>query len=174
MSRSAPRSHPRQQGGCAAARDRHRPFTVAVVYTWSHAGRVRSEAALAILAGVNPIPASSGNTIRHRLNRGGDRRLDRALHAAVVTHMTHDLDTRATPNDTAQKDEPPRGSDAASSATSPDTSTEPLGFGPSRTRPAALPPPPTNELLAADSRSSVRTINWHCGVGNCQHVMVLR
>lgn len=72
------------------------PVTVAVVYTaWSHAGLVRSEAAFAALAGVNPIPASSGNTIRHRLNRGGDRRLNRALHMAVVTRMTHDPDTRA-------------------------------------------------------------------------------
>src|SRR5665648_199275 len=41
--------------------------------TWSHLGRIRSEAAFASLAGVNPIPASSGNTVRHRLNRGGDR-----------------------------------------------------------------------------------------------------
>jgi hypothetical protein len=72
------------------------PVTVAVVYTaWSHAGRVRSEAAFAALAGVNPIPASSGNTVRHRLNRGGDRRLNRALHMAVITRMTHDPDTKA-------------------------------------------------------------------------------
>jgi transposase len=72
------------------------PVTVAVVYTaWSHVGRVHSEAAFAALAGVNPIPASSGNTIRHRHNRGGDRRLNRALHMAVVTRMTHDPDTRA-------------------------------------------------------------------------------
>lgn len=71
------------------------PVTAAVVYTaWSHAGRVRSEAAFAALAGVNPIPASSGNTTRHRLNRGGDRRLNRALHMAVITRMTHDPDTR--------------------------------------------------------------------------------
>lgn len=72
------------------------PVTVAVVYTaWSHAGRVRSEAAFAALAGVNPIPASSGNTTRHRLSRGGDRRLNRALHMAVVTRMTDDPETRA-------------------------------------------------------------------------------
>lgn len=62
---------------------------------WSHSGRVRSEAAFAALAGVNPIPASSGNTTHHRLNRGGDRRLNRALHMAVITRMTHDPDTRA-------------------------------------------------------------------------------
>ena len=71
------------------------PVTVAVVYAaWSHVGRVRSEAAFAALAGVNPIPASSGNTTRHRLNRGGDRRLNRALHMAVITRMTRDPDTR--------------------------------------------------------------------------------
>ena len=60
---------------------------------WSHEGRVRSEAAFACLAGVNPIPASSGNTVRHRLNRGGDRRLNSALHIAAVSRMTHDSET---------------------------------------------------------------------------------
>ncbi len=70
--------------------------TAAIVLSaWSHPGRVRSEAAFACLAGVNPIPASSGNTIRHRLNRGGDRRLNRALHMAVVTRMRMDPRTRA-------------------------------------------------------------------------------
>lgn len=72
------------------------PVTAAVVLAaWSHSGRVRSESAFAALAGVNPIPASSGNTTRHRLNRGGDRRLNRALHMATITRMTHDPDTRA-------------------------------------------------------------------------------
>jgi transposase len=72
------------------------PVTAAIVLTaWSHQGRLRSEAAFAALAGVNPIPASSGNTVRHRLNQGGDRRLNRALHMAVITRMTHDPDTRA-------------------------------------------------------------------------------
>src|SRR4029453_10304729 len=62
------------------------PITVAVVYdAWSHACRLRSEAAFPSRAGVNPTPASSGNTTRHRLNRGGDRRLNRALHMAVIT-----------------------------------------------------------------------------------------
>ena len=60
---------------------------------WSHEGRVRDEAAFACLAGVNPIPASSGNTVRHRLNRGGDRRLNSALYMAAVTRMTHDTET---------------------------------------------------------------------------------
>lgn len=72
------------------------PVTAAIALTaWSHPGRVRSEAAFAALAGVNPIPASSGNTVRHRLNRGGDRRLNKALHIAVLTRMTHDPETRA-------------------------------------------------------------------------------
>ncbi|GAA2044445.1 IS110 family transposase [Yaniella flava] len=62
---------------------------------WSHHGRVRTEAEFASLAGTNPIPASSGNTVRHRLNRGGDRRLNSALHMVAVTKMTHDAETRA-------------------------------------------------------------------------------
>jgi transposase len=47
-----------------------------LIVTWSHHGRVRSEAAFARLAGVAPIPASSGQTTRHRLSRGGDRQLN--------------------------------------------------------------------------------------------------
>ncbi|WP_026536267.1 IS110 family transposase [Arthrobacter sp. H14] len=70
--------------------------TAAVILTaWSHPDRVRNEAAFASLAGVSPIPASSGNTTRHRLNRGGDRRLNRALHTIAMVRMTHDPDTRA-------------------------------------------------------------------------------
>lgn len=72
------------------------PVTAAVAFAaWSHLGRVRSEAAFASLAGVNPIPASSGNTVRHRINRGGDRRLNNAQHMAVVTRMRMDPATRA-------------------------------------------------------------------------------
>jgi hypothetical protein len=63
--------------------------------TWSHHGRVRSEAAYASLAGVNPIPASSGNTTRHRLNRGGDRTLNKALHLIAISRMTFDPETIA-------------------------------------------------------------------------------
>ena len=56
-----------------------------VVLSWSHKGRIRSEAAFARLAGVAPIPASSGQTIRYRLDRSGDRQLNRALHQILVT-----------------------------------------------------------------------------------------
>lgn len=56
-----------------------------VVLSWSHKGRLASEAAFARLAGVAPIPASSGQTIRLRLDRSGDRQLNRALHQIIVT-----------------------------------------------------------------------------------------
>jgi transposase len=55
-----------------------------VLISWSHPGRLRSEAAFAMLAGAAPIEASSGRVVRHRLNRGGDRQLRRALHTIVM------------------------------------------------------------------------------------------
>jgi transposase len=65
-----------------------------LIVTWSHRDRVRSEAAFARLAGVAPLPASSGQTIRHRLSRGGDRQLNRALHTVVLHRRQHDVATR--------------------------------------------------------------------------------
>jgi transposase len=65
-----------------------------VLVSWSHAGRFRSEAAFAALAGTNPIPASSGQVTRYRLNRGGDRQLNRALHTIVLVRLRDDPDTR--------------------------------------------------------------------------------
>jgi transposase len=53
--------------------------------SWSHPGRCRNDAAFAALAGACPIPASSGRIVRHRLNRGGDRQLNRALHDILLT-----------------------------------------------------------------------------------------
>ena len=66
----------------------------AVMTVWSHPGRIRSEAALAQIAGTCPIPASSGNTVRHRLNRGGDRQLNRAINTIALTRMRTDPATR--------------------------------------------------------------------------------
>jgi hypothetical protein len=61
-----------------------------LVLSWSHRGRITSEAAFARLAGAAPIPASSGQTIRYRLDRSGDRKLNRALHMILVTRKrTH-------------------------------------------------------------------------------------
>ena len=49
-----------------------------VLCAWSHAGRCRTDAAFAMLGGAAPIPASSGQTVRVRLNRSGDRQLNQA------------------------------------------------------------------------------------------------
>ena len=65
-----------------------------LIVTWSHKDRVRSEAAFARLAGVAPLPASSGQTIRYRLSRGGDRQLNRALHTVILHRRQHDPATR--------------------------------------------------------------------------------
>ena len=60
-----------------------------ILVAWSHPGRLRSEAAFARLAGAAPIPASSGQIVRHRLDRGGDRKLNRALHQIIVSRRRH-------------------------------------------------------------------------------------
>jgi transposase len=66
-----------------------------LLISWSHRGRVRNEAAFASLAGVAPLEASSGQRPRHRLNRGGDRALNRALHTVAITRMRCHPETRA-------------------------------------------------------------------------------
>lgn len=66
-----------------------------MLISWSHHGRVRSEAAFASLAGVAPLEASSGQRSRHRLNPGGDRALNRALHTVAITRMRCHPETRA-------------------------------------------------------------------------------
>ena len=72
------------------------PISAAVFYlAWSHHGRVRSEAAFAKLAGVCPIPASSGNVVRFRLNRSGDRRLNSALYMVAITRLSHQEKSQA-------------------------------------------------------------------------------
>lgn len=72
------------------------PITAAqVLIAWSHPGRIRSEAAFASLAGAAPIPASSGQTVRFRLNRAGDRQLNRALHTIALTRLRTDPHTKA-------------------------------------------------------------------------------
>jgi transposase len=59
-----------------------------VLCAWSHPGRIHSEAAFAMLAGIAPIPANSGQvTSRYRLNRYGDRRLNHAVHTIVTTRQ---------------------------------------------------------------------------------------
>jgi transposase len=66
-----------------------------LIISWSHPGRIPTEAAFARLAGAAPIPASSGQTCRYRLDRGGDRQLNRALHTIILTRRNHHAPTRA-------------------------------------------------------------------------------
>jgi transposase len=79
------------------------PVTAATLLTvWSHHGRVHSEAAFAMLAGISPLQASSGRIVRHRLNRSGDRTLNAAIHTIVTARRrmhhtpTSDYITRRT------------------------------------------------------------------------------
>ncbi len=60
-----------------------------------NAGRLRNEAAFAHLCGVSPIQASSGKTVRHRLNHGGDRQANRTLHMIIVVRLRYCPRTRA-------------------------------------------------------------------------------
>jgi transposase len=68
--------------------------TALLVAAGDNPDRLRSEATFASLCGVAPIPASSGKTTRHRLNRGGNRDANRALFVIALTRMSHDQRTR--------------------------------------------------------------------------------
>lgn len=57
--------------------------------------RIRSKAAFAQMTGTAPLPASSGNTTRHRLNRGGNRKLNHALHLIAINRCRLDPETKA-------------------------------------------------------------------------------
>ena len=65
-----------------------------LVAAGSNPERLHSEAVFASLCGVNPLPASSGKTNRHRLNRGGDRQANAALYRIVVVRLRYDCRTR--------------------------------------------------------------------------------
>jgi hypothetical protein len=92
--------------------------------SWAHRGRVRSEAAFAALSGTAPLEPSSGQRTRHRLNRGGDRDLNRAFTPSRSPACA------ATPRPAPTMPNPPRRarpiatSDAVSSEPSPAGSTD--------------------------------------------------
>jgi transposase len=65
------------------------------IVSFSHPGRCRNEAAYAALGGISPVEASSGQHTRHRLNRGGDRALNRAIHTIANTRMRDCPQTQA-------------------------------------------------------------------------------
>ena len=115
---ASPAAEPLQKTGIG-------PVTAATtLVAWSHPGRVRNEAAYASLAGVSPIPASSGNTTRHRLNRGGDRKLNRALNVIAMVRMVHDPAPAPMSKNAEPKAKPTARPDASSNATSPEESTD--------------------------------------------------
>ena len=88
---SPPRSHP-----LVAARGVGPDTASAIlVSAGDNPHRLRNERAFASLAGANPIPASSGKTTRHRLNRGGDRQLNSALWRIAIVRLATDAGTRA-------------------------------------------------------------------------------
>ena len=72
------------------------PQTAAILLTVAgdNPNRLKSEAALASLCGVNPLPASSGKTTRHRLNRGGSRTANHALWTIAMVRMRSDPRTK--------------------------------------------------------------------------------
>lgn len=66
-----------------------------ILITWgSNPARVTSEAAFAALCGVSAVQASSGEQVRHRLNRGGDRQANAALYRIVIVRLRYHPETR--------------------------------------------------------------------------------
>ncbi len=65
-----------------------------VIAAGENPARLRSEASFAALCGTSPVAASSGNTRRHRLNRGGDRQANSALHVVVLHRTRRHEETR--------------------------------------------------------------------------------
>jgi transposase len=61
----------------------------------SDPSRFEHEAAFARCNGTAPLPASSGKTVRHRLNRGGDRQVNNAIHTIAIIRAKHQPETRA-------------------------------------------------------------------------------
>ena len=71
------------------------PFVAAqLIVSSADPARMRSEPSFASLSGTSPIPASSGQTQRHRLNPGGDRQLNRAIHIVALTRIRGHQETR--------------------------------------------------------------------------------
>ncbi|MEA5422260.1 transposase [Synechococcus sp. CCY9202] len=65
-----------------------------VVAVGDNQERMKSEASFAALCGVNPLPASSGKVVRHRLNRSGNRQANCALHRIVICRLQRHQQTR--------------------------------------------------------------------------------
>jgi transposase len=111
-----------------------------ILISWSHPGRFRSEAAFAAFSGAAPIPASSGLTNRHRLNRSGDRQLNRALHTSFWPEHESTPTPAPTSPDARAKAKPLEKRNGASNASSPAKSTN------SSRRHSAIDHPPSSPL----------------------------
>ena len=72
----------------------HHAATTLLVLAGDNPDRLKSEASFASLCGVSPVEASSGKVVRHRLNRGGNRDANRALHVLALGRMSWDERTR--------------------------------------------------------------------------------
>ena len=83
------------------------------------AQRFSSDAKLARAGGIAPIPVSSGKTNRHRLDRGGNRQINTAIHRVAITRARCHPETKAYIERNAPKARPTATPSAASSATSP-------------------------------------------------------
>ncbi len=103
--------------------------------------RLHSDASFAALCGASPLPASSGQTTRHRLNRGGNRHANQALWRIAMVRLRCDERTQAYAAGAAAKAKPPATPSAASNATSPARST---GSSPTRHRSPTEPTSATN------------------------------
>ena len=88
LTRTAPRLLERHSVGVQTAAQ-------LLITAGDNPGRLHSEAALAAMCGVSPVQASSGKTIRHRLNRGGDRAANSALWTIANNRLMHDPRSRA-------------------------------------------------------------------------------
>ena len=119
--RSSPDRRPgRRDRAAASVRARPRPLTAAkLVGEIAGAERFASDAKLARAAGVAPIPVSSGNTNRHRLDRGGNRQINATIHRIAVTRLRCTPRPATTSPANAPKAKPPAKPSAASNATSP-------------------------------------------------------
>jgi transposase len=112
-----------------------------LVLFWSHQGRITSEVAFARLAGAAPIPASSGQTIRYRLDRSGDRKLNRALHMILVTRKRSHPATISLHRTTTRRRQDP-------------TRSKPLPQALPRPQPLPTPRTPTNDRLTFKKKHS--------------------
>ena len=115
----SPSSSPRSRRSCSPSPG-FGPLTAAkLVGEIAGADRFATDAKLARAAGIAPIPVSSGNTNRHRLDRGGNRQINATIHRIAVTRLAATPRPRTTSPANAPKARPPRKPSAASNATSP-------------------------------------------------------